>query len=133
MGGIYVSLRYIFRYPHHYLLSPFYISVSITIQSTVFLIVSPSLYSFEQYQLSDVFFFIAVGACGCIANIMLTLATRFAMASKVSPLSNLENAFTILSDIFIFQYAFEVTDVVGMVVIIASIFAHIIHTSLHKG
>jgi len=45
------------------------------------------------------------------------LATKFAQASVVAPIMNIENLFTIIADIFFFHYHFVNTDLIGMVVL----------------
>ena len=41
-------------------------------------------------------------------------STKYAQASVVAPIMNLENFFTIIADIFFFQYNFVSTDLLGM-------------------
>ena len=54
------------------------------------------------------------------------------MASKMSAFTNLENAFTIFIDIFLFNYAFVATDIIGMGIILACILTPVILKLIEK-
>ena len=67
--------------------------------------------------------FTLIGFTALLGQVFMTLANKYAMASRMAPFNNLENVMTILSDIIIFNYSFIMTDVFGIVIIVVSIFA----------
>lgn len=60
-----------------------------------------------------------VGISAVTGQITMMLANRYAMASKMAPISYLENVFTLMADIWLFQYHFVGTDIAGMLIIVA--------------
>mmetsp|Transcript_28363 Transcript_28363/g.25077 ORF Transcript_28363/g.25077 Transcript_28363/m.25077 type:complete len:114 (-) Transcript_28363:76-417(-) len=72
------------------------------------------LINFDQYTLFDISILLVFGFCSLCWIWGWFFATKFAQASKVAPLSNLENFFTVVFDIFFFHYNFQQTDVIGL-------------------
>ena len=132
MGSIFVCLRYLFKYNVHVLLAPFYASLWFLIQSVILHIFCPNLYSFDQYQLVDILLLLCISLSACLWSLTMTIASKFAKASQIAPLNNLENILTILADIFIFHYSFSFTDGIGMLVIFSSIAAHIVFSTYYR-
>lgn len=78
------------------------------------MIFMPDKLHFSQYDFVDVLILTTIGVFAYIGQIFLVLANKYAMASKMATFNNLEIVFTILADIFIFNYSFVETDILGI-------------------
>ena len=64
-----VYLRY-FQKEHSYLLFPFYYAVGVTSFSILLLVIYPSVYNFEHYDLRSVILFIASGVMNIVMGVL---------------------------------------------------------------
>ena len=125
MGAVFVWIRFIFKYPTNVWIINYWTSFGFLIQSIVVHILFPDCFSFGKYQFSDFVFFILISILLLGTGLLMTYASKLTKVSRIAPLGNLENILTILSDVFLFNYSFVITDGIGMFVIFASIGAHI--------
>ena len=112
-------LRALNLYNLHIVISPLYLGIVTCLQTAFLFIFKRDLLHIETYDRVDMIFLSIVGIAAVSGQITMMLANRYAMASKMAPISYLENVFTLMADIWIFQYHFVITDIAGMLVIVA--------------
>jgi drug/metabolite transporter (DMT)-like permease len=117
-----VSVRFLTEKKVNVLIPGYYSGVlSLITTGVVLLVPGDSLMHVQRYDVIDIFYLLIVGIASISYQVTLTLANKYTMASKLAPLTNLENVFTILADIFIFHYHLVETDIIGMVIVIICI------------
>ena len=129
LAAVFVWTKCILKYPTNVWILNYWAYFGYLLQSIVVYILLPDCYSFGEYQFSDLVFFIFISIFTASSASFMIYALKLTKSSIIAPLNNLENILTILSDIFIFNYSFIITDGLGMFVIAASIGAHIVFTT----
>ena len=112
-----VFLRALNLYKLNVLISPFYFGMSTNIQTIILIWWYSDLLHFEQYP-ENFFYLWIIGISGWSLQICLILANQYGMASRMAPIAYLENIFTLLADLWLFEYKFIMTDILGMLVIV---------------
>ena len=93
----------------------------------------PQYIHITEYDIVDLALIMTVGLGAFMGQLFLVLANKYAMASRMAPFSNLEIVLSILTDIFLFNYHFIMTDVIGIAIIVACIFTPLIMKFFGKG
>uniref|UniRef100_A0A7S3KFA9 EamA domain-containing protein n=1 Tax=Euplotes crassus TaxID=5936 RepID=A0A7S3KFA9_EUPCR len=70
--------------------------------------------NFSHYRLIDLLILNIHGMLSAVWIPLMFLAAKYAEASFISPILNIENVFTILIDMFVFGYTFISTEFIGM-------------------
>ena len=110
---IFVLCRMLNIYQIHPWLRPAYIGIVYIIFTALVLAFIPDYILFPYYTLSD-FLYLSLSGFGNSYWIgFMALSLKYQSASKVAPLFYLENVFSLLSDIFVFNYSFSFTDYIG--------------------
>lgn len=109
----------------HYILSPFWFSMTTLGWTLSLLCVYPSAYHFDHMGYTDVGLFFFSGLFTYAGQIFKSLAFRYSEASQVAPLQYFDLIFLLLSDIFIFNAKFTSTDGIGGLLILVSLLAPI--------
>ena len=75
--------------------------------------------------------FILSGLVHYCAQTVTSVAYKYEEASKIAPLSYTIGIFLFLSDIFIFEYHFSVTDILGVGMVIAFLLTPILYKMMY--
>ena len=105
------------------MLPSLYSGIAWTTQSIITVLFFPNLHSFSEYDFVNVLLLLSGGVFCLLGQTLIALANKHSLASKMAPFTNLEIAFTIFVDIFLFGYKFVSTDVLGMAIILVCILA----------
>ncbi|CAI2372359.1 unnamed protein product [Moneuplotes crassus] len=119
-GFIFVCVRLLNIRGIHQYVPPFYIGVMALGTTILVLIFCPS-YIYLKYDFWDTFFLGLNGIGAICVQLFLTVAYKYGLASRLAICQYLENVFTLLADILIFSYAFTLTDILGIIVIVICI------------
>ena len=117
-GLLFVWLRALSLFKINIFLSPFCFGMAINIQTLTLLLFFPDMMHISTYDSVDLFYLCIIGVTAVTGQQTMFLANRYAMASKMAPISYLENVFTLMADIWLFHYHFVSTDIFGMLVIV---------------
>jgi len=122
-GAIFTMIRTLNLYNIHVCLNSGTLGIFLVLQSVIAYSYDSELINFDKYTLTDLGLLWALGlfSIGWIWGWFF--ATKFAQASVVSPMSNLENLTTLLFDIFFFHYHFVKSDIIGLSVLSVCIVA----------
>jgi len=101
----------------HYTLSPFWFGTVTFIESILMLILLPSVYNFEHYTSYGMILFSVSGMFNYIGQVFKSLSYKFGEASVVTPAYYLEVCYIFMSDLLIFKYSFNFTDLTGAILI----------------
>ena len=110
----------------HYMLNAAYFAYSLFIVALVLLVVKPSLFHFETYTFSNVFWMGLSGVAHYACQTLNSLAYKYEEASKMVPFTYTRGMFLMIPDIIVFGYDFYFTDILGIVIIFLSLLFPII-------
>ncbi|CAI2372904.1 unnamed protein product [Moneuplotes crassus] len=116
----------------HYTMSPFWFSITTVIISISLLLCYPSVFNFEYYTYLDISLFLLSGVFNYGVQVGKSLAFKYADASLVSPLQYFNVLYLFISDVFIFNCSFTVTDGFGGMIILVSLLLPIFQTIHQK-
>jgi len=92
--------------------------MSTLILALLVLVVYPSLYNFEYYTWGSCGWFIVSGVFNYGVQTFKSLAYKYDHASFIAPFQYFGILFLFLSDLLIFSYSFNITDIIGGFIII---------------
>ncbi|CAI2374067.1 unnamed protein product [Moneuplotes crassus] len=125
-GSVFVFLRALNNMNLPLIISPLYFGIATCFQTLLVFIFKRDLLNFELYDSVNLILLSLVGTTAVTGLITMNIANKYSLASKMAPISYLENVFTLLADILIFHYHFVSTDVVGMIIIVICLAAPMI-------
>ncbi|CAI2374082.1 unnamed protein product [Moneuplotes crassus] len=117
-GFVFVFLRALNNHNLPLIISPLYLGISTCIQTLLIFIFKRDLLHFHLYDAVNFVILCCVGITAVGVLITMNAANKYSQASKMAPITYLENVFTVLADILIFHYHFIRTDVFGMILIV---------------
>ena len=124
-SGSMLTLRKMNQYVH-YMINASYFAFSLLILSFILLLFRPSLFHFEAYTFSSVFWMMLSGVIIYVGQTLGSIAYKYEEASKMSPFAYTSGIFLMIADILIFNYDFNLTDVIGILVVFISLLIPII-------
>mmetsp|Transcript_20022 Transcript_20022/g.23221 ORF Transcript_20022/g.23221 Transcript_20022/m.23221 type:complete len:118 (+) Transcript_20022:639-992(+) len=110
----------------HYMLNSAYFAYSLFLVAIVLVIIRPSWFNFEHYTFISVFWMCLSGVTHYVGQTLNSLAYKYAEASKITPLTYTGGVILMLADILVFGYAFNLTDVTGILIIFFALLLQII-------
>mmetsp|Transcript_4509 Transcript_4509/g.5174 ORF Transcript_4509/g.5174 Transcript_4509/m.5174 type:complete len:214 (+) Transcript_4509:147-788(+) len=117
VGSLFIIMRFLNIYHIHVTVNSFMIGSMFVVQSIVVYFLKDGLINIEKYTVFDASLLTIHGFLSMCWIWCMFFATKYAQASVVSPIMNLENLFTVLVDIFFFQYHFINSDFIGMTIL----------------
>ena len=90
------------------------------------MLIDNDLVTYNQWDLYDVGFLALAGISCALAIGFQNIAFKYQMASKLVPLVYIENIFTLCADLIIFDYLFQTTDLIGILLMVTFIGAPLI-------
>ncbi|CAI2374270.1 unnamed protein product [Moneuplotes crassus] len=100
--------------------------IGLFFQPVIWNLLKDDVLHFEQYTSYDSFMVITHGMLATLFMLLLYYASKYVEASFIAPISNLENIFSIIVDIFIFHYSFTIIEIAGMSILGACIITIVI-------
>ncbi|CAI2373855.1 unnamed protein product [Moneuplotes crassus] len=113
-GSVLVFSRYLNLYGAHYTVICMVLGLSNILQTVIISCFCSNFLNFSHYRLIDLLILNIHGMLSAVWIPLMFLAAKYAEASFISPILNIENVFTILIDMFVFGYTFISTDFIGM-------------------
>ena len=107
-----------FNKVHNYLIFPFYSSIIIIIFWLSLVVIYPSTYNFEEYSWYDFSLFLLSGIMNVSKNTMASYALKLEEVSVLAPFFYVCPVVVFFFDILLFEYAFGITDIVGIIIVI---------------
>ena len=111
-GGVFVCIRYVNINGVNPLMQSFCVGFGTAIQSIFAL--AFGLLNIEKYDSIDILWLVGIGLATFFGQVSISFANKYSLASKMAPFSNLEVVMCIIVDIFLFNYLFVTTDVIGI-------------------
>ena len=116
---VFVAIRTVNIYKIHTLIRPFYTGVGYLMFIGGVMAIYRGGVTIETYDLKDLIYLslIGVGCWICVGS--LSIAMKYESAAKLSPMMYLENVITLISDVTLFNYEFNVTDYIGIFIVMS--------------
>ena len=125
-AGIFICLRYLSMLQVKMQLPSFWVGLSFLFEGIFWYIFFDDLITISQYKAIDGIWMNAMGLMFVLWIATMFYANKYAITGQVAPIMNIENIYTILIDIFYFQYIFVATDIIGMLILITWILIPIV-------
>ena len=116
-AGVGVMLR-ILSSNLHPTLSPVWYSITTLFSVALFLTFYPSVYNLPEYDIVSCLWFIVSGILVYIGINFISLASKYAEASIIAPIQYISTFILSVFDIVVFNYKFNLTDILGFIVIL---------------
>ncbi|CAI2367165.1 unnamed protein product [Moneuplotes crassus] len=95
----------------------FLTGITFIIQPPVASLFIKNLLNFEKYTPYDLLMNASHGFLCAFMFLFIFCVTKYMKASSFAPILNLENIFSVLFDVFLFQYHFTLLDIIGMTIL----------------
>ena len=129
--AITISIRQMNKHLHFMLNSTYFAFASFSF-ALILLVAQPDLYHIEHYTIMDIVRFGMAGGVHYVSQIFNSIAFQKAEASIVAPFTYGQGVFLMSVDIFVFHYSFSLTDVTGMFIVVASLYAGYRFSNINK-
>ena len=116
----------------HYVIRPAYVGLTMLIFSLILILFVPESTWFVDYEYTNFAYVFISGAGIAIWTGAINLAFKNLKISRIAWIFSLENLFTLLCDIYIFELSLWFTDIVGAVIIMCSILIPIFKFRMSK-
>ena len=111
-----ICLRVINQHIHP-ALSPFYLSAITGAEMLILLAINSSFFHLEHYTAQDICLFCISAIFDYLAQLLKSMAYKYADASIVTPFMYSQMVFMLIADIFLFGYHFSEFDIAGGVMV----------------
>ncbi|CAI2373083.1 unnamed protein product [Moneuplotes crassus] len=132
LGSIFIFGRVLALLKVHATVVCMCLGLSFMVPSLIASLFIDDVLHFNQYTTSDLCILTVFGFLSSVWITCMYLATKYAQASFISPILNLENVFTVFIDMFFFHYHFTGTDFLGMSILAACICIPIVRNYLNS-
>lgn len=124
-GWILVIFRSLALNNVNLLISPLYLGLASNVQTLFLYLFTTGYINFEYYRSEDIKYWIVICICQVTGQWCIMRANKYWATSNIAPILYLENVITFLADVFLFDYQFVVTDILGMLIIVSWLVAPI--------
>lgn len=111
----------------HYLMNPSWFAITLFIMSLVLLPFHEYFYHFADYTPISVLWLVISGLVHYVAQTVTSVAFKYEEATKITPLTYTIGIFLFASDIVLFGYQFNVTDISGVAIAIVCLMLPILY------
>lgn len=117
-GLLYMIFRKMTLYKIHPLISPLYLGIGAVCQTILLALVASNKINFSHYTGGNIVYLTTIGLTCALGNIIVIASCKFFAARKMAAINYAENIFTLPADYFFYGYKFELTDAIGVGVIV---------------